>query len=197
MHNHIDSKYLAPNIQTFNLVQNDETSKASWHQKMITFQLLLLGIKKLYSVTGYDKSAVPQFYLLFVSKRSVTQGLGNTFSNILYHFYLVSHWNYLSLLRDVKSVAASCSGCWRPAPCPVTHGLCPGWGMQLLLSPLQVQPAAKLSTCPREILTDRPKHMCTGHWHGWSQGCHTQDTDHTSPSIATSPPLLGLAQTGH
>lgn len=45
--------------------------------------------------------------------------------------------------------------------CPGTQWLCPGWGAQMSL--WGIQPAAKLSTCPRET----QRH--TGHWHKATQ----------------------------
>lgn len=64
------------------------------------------------------------------------------------------------LLRDVKSVAAS-SGNPGPGPCCPDTGACPGdpgtvtW---LPLSPLRVQPVAKLRTCPRDTHMDMDTH---------------------------------------
>lgn len=63
--------------------------------------------------------------------------------------------------------ATPAQGCYCPAAGahPGAQGLCPGWGTQLLLSTLQVQPVAKLSTDPRDT-EETDMAVCTG--------CHKQ-----------------------
>lgn len=73
--------------------------------------------------------------------------------------------------------------CWSPGWCWGTRRCCPGRGTCMPPSQLQVQPVAKLSTCPRDTHT--------GHWLGRSHALpqmrhHLQQYLHTGPTFNTS-----------
>lgn len=63
------------------------------------------------------------------------------------------------MLNEVKSDASAAASCSHPGPglllCQGTQDLCAGSGMQLLLSPLQIQLVAKLSACSRDTERNR------------------------------------------
>lgn len=87
---------------------------------------------------------------------------------------------------------------------PDHSGICPGWGKWLLLSPLQVQPAAKMSTYCRETHRDTATHIegtdMASHTDCHIQGAaisntHVQDLGQTQ--VQQPPPLLLLGCVWH
>lgn len=90
--------------------------------------------------------------------------------------------------------------CWSSGQCQGTWGLCSGRGTGLPPSHLQVQPAAKLSTWPRETHTDtcRALTRLVPRTATAFSGAYTRDPRLAQAQAAMSPPPLGLAETkGH